>query len=73
MITWYDIGLHRKATVFIDIDGFWGPVLAVFDHLDRQKMLRAHVRGGYDRIDGVADMPAAAARYSGRAAASRIE
>ncbi len=73
MITWYDVGLHRKATVFIDIDGFWGPLLAVFDHLDRQKMLRAHVRGGFDRIDSVADMPAAAIRYSGRAAASRIE
>ncbi len=73
MITWYDIGLHRKTTVFVDIDGFWGPLLAVFDHFDRQKMLRAHVRGGFDRIENVAEMPAAAARYSGRAAASRIE
>ncbi len=73
MITWYDIGLHRKTTVFIDVDGFWRPFLAVLEHFDRQKMLRAHVRGGFDRIAGVAEMPAAATRYSGRAAASRIE
>jgi uncharacterized protein (TIGR00730 family) len=57
MVTWYDIGLHRKPTVFIDVEGFWTPLLAVFDHLDRQGMLRAHLRGGYQRIASVGDMP----------------
>lgn len=73
MITWYDIGLHRKATVFVNIDEFWSPFLAVLDHLDRQKMLRQTVRTGYGVIARVEDMPVTAARYSGRAAASRVE
>lgn len=72
MVTWYDIGLHRKTTVFVDIDAFWSPVLSVFDHLDRQKMLRAHVRGGYDRIATVDEMPAAAMRHRGTAAAEAV-
>lgn len=72
MVTWYDIGLHRKATVFVDIDAFWTPVLGVFEHLDRQKMLRAHVRGGYDRIATVDEMPAAAMRHRGTAAAEAV-
>lgn len=73
MITWYDIGLHRKATVFVNVDGFWSPFLAVFDHLDRQRMLRQHVRGGYGQIASIDEMPATAIRYSGRAAASRVD
>jgi uncharacterized protein (TIGR00730 family) len=72
MVTWYDIGLHRKTTVFVDIDAFWSPVLSVFDHLDRQKMLRAHVRGGYDRIATVDEMPAAAMRRRGVAATGAV-
>ena len=62
MVTWYDLGLHRKPTIFVDIDGFWGPVLDMFDHLDRRRMLRAHVRDGYGRIGTVAEMPGAVAR-----------
>jgi hypothetical protein len=47
-------------------------VLSVFDHLDRQKMLRAHVRGGYDRIATVDEMPAAAMRHRGTGAAEAV-
>lgn len=72
MVTWYDIGLHRKTTVFVDIDAFWTPVLSVFEHLDRQKMLRAHVRGGYDRIATVDEMPAAALRRRAIAATGAV-
>jgi hypothetical protein len=72
MITWHDIGLHRKATVFLDIEGFWTPVLAVFDHLERQRMLRATARGAYDRISTVAEMPAAALRHRVRADEPRV-
>jgi len=69
MVTWYDIGLHRKPTVFVDVEGFWAPLLAVFDHLDRQGMLRAHLRGGYHRIASVGEMPAAALALGGAAPA----
>lgn len=68
MVTWYDIGLHRKPTVFVDVEGFWTPLLAVFDHLDRQGMLRPHLRGGYHRIATVGEMPAAARALCGAGA-----
>ena len=72
MLTWYDVGLHRKATVFVDIDGFWSPMLALLEHFDRQRMLRAHLRGAYGRIASVEEMPAAAIARSGAAAASAV-
>jgi hypothetical protein len=40
----------------------------VFDHLDRQGMLRAHLRGGYHRIASVWDMPETARALGSTAA-----
>ena len=31
MLTWDQLGLQAKSIVFLDIDGYWGPLLAMFD------------------------------------------
>ena len=31
MLTWNQLGLQAKPVVFLDIDGFWSPMLGMFD------------------------------------------
>ncbi|CAK0768260.1 AMP nucleosidase (modular protein) [Azospirillaceae bacterium] len=33
IITWKQLRLHDKPIVIIDVDGFWKPMLSMFDHL----------------------------------------
>src|SRR5690606_7001649 len=33
IMTWAQIGRHRKPIVFANIDGFWDPMLALLDHM----------------------------------------
>jgi uncharacterized protein (TIGR00730 family) len=35
-LTWVQIQRHRKPVVIADIDGFWGPLIALIDHMDQQ-------------------------------------
>ncbi len=31
-MTWRQIGLHDKPIVIVDVEGYWGPLLALLDH-----------------------------------------
>ena len=33
IMTWAQLGHHRKPIVFGNIDGFWDPMLALLDHM----------------------------------------
>ena len=33
VMTWAQLGRHRKPIVFANIDGFWDPMLALLDHM----------------------------------------
>ena len=33
IMTWAQLGRHRKPIVFANIDGFWNPMLALIDHM----------------------------------------
>ena len=33
MLTWAQIGLHRKPIFLLDVGGYWGPLLALLDHV----------------------------------------
>ena len=35
IMTWGQLGQHRKPMVFANINGFWDPMLGMFDHLRR--------------------------------------
>jgi uncharacterized protein (TIGR00730 family) len=35
IMTWGQLGQHRKPMVFANINGFWEPMLAMLDHLHR--------------------------------------
>lgn len=44
ILTWSQLGLHRKGLVFLDINGFWGPILHLFDHMAAEGFLRPQHR-----------------------------
>jgi uncharacterized protein (TIGR00730 family) len=33
IMTWAQLGHHRKPTVFVNVNGFWDPMLALIDHM----------------------------------------
>jgi uncharacterized protein (TIGR00730 family) len=33
IMTWAQLGHHRKPIVFANVDGFWNPMLALLDHM----------------------------------------
>ncbi len=45
MVTWSQLGLHDKPIVLVDLDGYWGPLLA---------LLEAMVAAGFARPENAA-------------------
>jgi uncharacterized protein (TIGR00730 family) len=58
MVTWFDIGLHRKPTILCNIDGFWDP----WEHLVRSIEAYGVFRPGFRKSYFLAaDVPGAIA------------
>ncbi|MGY3697944.1 uncharacterized protein (TIGR00730 family) [Bradyrhizobium sp. USDA 3240] len=79
VMTWAQLGQHRKPMVFANIKGFWDPMLAMLDHLQRVGFLHSsHLIRPIvvDRVDGIipAIMAAAAStRTSSEGSAAVID
>jgi len=41
------LGFHDKPIVLADVDGFWQPLLALFEHLYRERFARPESRDAY--------------------------
>ncbi len=41
------LGFHDKPIVLADVDGFWQPLLGLFEHLYEQRSARPESRNGY--------------------------
>lgn len=37
--TWAQLGVHRKPVALLDVGGFWGPLVALADHLSERGFL----------------------------------
>jgi uncharacterized protein (TIGR00730 family) len=42
--TWAQLGVHRKPVGLLDVAGFWRPLVALLDHLEREGFLRGAPR-----------------------------
>ncbi|WP_417668060.1 TIGR00730 family Rossman fold protein [Roseibium sp.] len=40
MMTWAQLGRHRKPVLLADVNGFWAPLLELFDHMRHQGFIR---------------------------------
>ncbi|MEZ5810974.1 MAG: TIGR00730 family Rossman fold protein [Rhizobiaceae bacterium] len=41
IMTWAQLGRHRKPIVFANIEGFWSPMLALLDHMKAEGFLHS--------------------------------
>jgi uncharacterized protein (TIGR00730 family) len=46
------LGYHAKPIVIVDVDGFWDPLLALFEHLYEQRFARPESRQAYVVAEG---------------------
>jgi uncharacterized protein (TIGR00730 family) len=47
------LGFHDKPIVLVDVDGFWQPLLALFEHLYEHGFARPESRGAYTVVTDV--------------------
>ena len=51
-LTWTQLGIHRKPVGLLDVNGYWGPLLALVDHAVEQRfVLPEHRRDLLSGID----------------------
>ncbi len=63
-LTWAQLGRHRKPIAVVNIEGFWDPLLALFEHMRALAFIRPELAAScivVDRIDQVLPQLAAAA------------
>jgi uncharacterized protein (TIGR00730 family) len=39
MLSWSQLGLHRKPIGLLDVDGFWGPLVSLLDHMTAERFV----------------------------------
>lgn len=39
MLSWSQLGLHRKPIGLLDVDGFWAPLVALLDHMTTEQFV----------------------------------
>jgi uncharacterized protein (TIGR00730 family) len=61
-LTWTQLGRHVKPIVLANIDGFWDPLLALFDKMSAQKFIRSGFELKMTVADRVEDIVPAIAR-----------
>lgn len=44
MLTWRQLGLGRKPCAFLDVEGFYAPLMAMIDRMVKERFLHAHQR-----------------------------
>ncbi|WP_417684146.1 TIGR00730 family Rossman fold protein [Roseibium sp.] len=47
MMTWAQLGQHRKPVLLADINGFWAPLLELLDHMRHQGFIRPETEVPY--------------------------
>jgi uncharacterized protein (TIGR00730 family) len=66
VLTWAQLGLHRKPVVLLDTEGYWQPLIRLIDHTIAEGFADAGLKA---HITALPDVPAAVAAL--RAARSR--
>lgn len=63
MMTWAQLGQHRKPILLANIDGFWSPLLELMDHMRKEAFIRPETEVPYlvaERIEDILPMLEAA-------------
>lgn len=58
VLTWAQIGLHRKPIFLLDTDGYWQPLLRLLDHVIAEGFADASLRHHFTPVADVAGLEA---------------
>ncbi|WP_176133020.1 TIGR00730 family Rossman fold protein [Hymenobacter sp. CRA2] len=56
VLTWGQLGLHRKPIGLLNVAGFYDALIALLDHMTQQGLLRAENRGQLLVADNITDL-----------------
>ena len=56
ILTWKQLRLHDKPIVICDLDGYWQPFFALFDHLLESRYMPPRARGFLIRVETVEEV-----------------
>lgn len=56
VLTWAQIGLHRKPLILLDLDGFWAPLAALVDHIIGRGFAEPSLRGLFATAGNLDDL-----------------
>ncbi len=56
VLTWAQLGLHRKPIVVLDIDGYYGPLVELLDHAESSGFMRAADRELVTVVESTAEV-----------------
>ncbi len=56
LLSWARLDLHRKPVVFLDADGFWGPLFELIGHTVRQGFTPPAFQGCYRAVRSVGEV-----------------
>lgn len=59
VLTWAQIGLHRKPIYLLNADGYWQPLIDLIDHIVAQGFADASVRHHFTPVQSVPEATAA--------------
>jgi uncharacterized protein (TIGR00730 family) len=59
VLTWAQIGLHRKPIYLLDVDGYWQPLIALLCHIVDEGFADRGMLGLFDRLPDVQALEAA--------------
>ena len=62
VLTWRHLGLHEKPVVLLNPEDYWGPLLALFDHMIAEGFVSEKFRGYLTVADSVDGLMAALRR-----------
>ena len=56
VLTWAQIGLHKKPIFLLNIEGYWQPLLALIDHIIAEGFADAGLKRHFSVVDDVPDL-----------------
>ena len=56
LLSWRRLGLHAKPIAFLNIEGFWDPLFALFEHILDQHLVPAEFRQTWTSVTRVEDL-----------------
>lgn len=59
IFTWWQLGLHDKPIILVNVNGYWSKLLDLLDHVIEEKFARPSDRQYLYVVDSVEDVPAA--------------